>query len=108
MTSSYPKSVAALKLRLEQTLRTAGISQLIVIEQLPYCDLPTYRFPDDKPDVMILCHSVEYRRFAITDVQDSMYDEFLQYCKATIGKDKKRIKLSKRETLKFKVDERFP
>ena len=87
MTSSYPDSVDALKLRLAQTLRTPGINHLIAIEQLPYSGLPTYRFPGDKPDVMILCHSIENRRFAITDVQDSLYEEFLQYGKATVGKD---------------------
>ncbi|XP_030847471.1 uncharacterized protein LOC100893300 [Strongylocentrotus purpuratus] len=36
---------------------------------------------------MILCHSVHNRGFSITDVQNSIYDEFLKNCNQVFGRD---------------------
>ncbi|XP_072168016.1 uncharacterized protein [Diadema setosum] len=56
---------------------------------LPYNDIDEYKFKDSDPvDVMILCHSIFNRRFAITDVMDALYDEYLDYCNTVIGKGK--------------------
>ncbi|XP_071478357.1 uncharacterized protein [Diadema antillarum] len=56
---------------------------------LPYNDIDEYRFKyDDRVDVMILCHSIFNRRFAITDVMDALYDKYLDYCNTVIGKEK--------------------
>ncbi|XP_071491342.1 uncharacterized protein [Diadema antillarum] len=54
--------------------------------QLPYNDLKNYRLPADEIDGVILCHSIHNRRFAITDVMDALYNEFLRHAAATFGK----------------------
>ena len=87
MTSSYPESVHGLKMKLDLT-RALGFNSEVNVEQLPYSCLREYRFQGDHSDVIILCHSVENRRFAITDVHDSLYDEFLQNCMEIVGKSR--------------------
>ena len=88
MTSSLTSSVHALNQRLEELCSTMiGIVGEVRILELPYSGIDSYRFSNDEHfDVMILCHSIQNRRFAITDVVDSLYDEFLAYCNA-IGKN---------------------
>ncbi|XP_072181244.1 uncharacterized protein [Diadema setosum] len=54
--------------------------------RLPYNDLKNYRLPADEIDGVILCHSIHNRRFAITDVMDALYNEFLRHAAATFGK----------------------
>ena len=81
MTSSSLRSTSALV----EELITAAVGRVSTL-QLPYCSLEDYQFPDPgEIGVMILCHSIENRRFAITDVLDSLYDEFLCYCKSVLG-----------------------
>ena len=66
----------------------------VKVHLLPYNDLDKYRFfPQNPVDVMVLCHSVVSRRFAITDVLDSLYDKFLPYCRKVVGKKSLSISL---------------
>ncbi|XP_030847118.1 uncharacterized protein LOC115926497 [Strongylocentrotus purpuratus] len=61
----------------------------VKVHALPYNDLDHYKFPKENPvDVMLLCHSINNRRFAITDVMDALYDEYLPYCARVVGKNK--------------------
>ena len=85
-TSSLTSGVDALLLEL-RTLRNreAGLIKDVKVLQLPYSGLEKYRFTEEV-DVLILCHSIENRRFAITNVVDSLYDEFLTYCCKNLGK----------------------
>ncbi|XP_071495470.1 uncharacterized protein [Diadema antillarum] len=55
--------------------------------ELPYNNLDAYRLKRDCADKVILCHSIHNRRFAITDVVDSLYDKFLNHAKGTFGKE---------------------
>ncbi|XP_071478342.1 uncharacterized protein [Diadema antillarum] len=59
---------------------------------LPYNDIDQYKFKENDPvDVMILCHSIFNRRFAITDVADALYDKYLSYCSTVIGSGKMAV-----------------
>nr|XP_054763660.1 uncharacterized protein LOC129270288 [Lytechinus pictus] len=61
----------------------------VKVHELPYNNLDDYEFPANNPvDVMILCHSINNRRFAITNVMDALYDKYLPYCQRVIGKEK--------------------
>ncbi|XP_041458933.1 uncharacterized protein LOC121410728 [Lytechinus variegatus] len=55
--------------------------------QLPYNDLDSFRLSNEGLDGVILCHSINNRRFAITDVMDALYDKFLPHVKQVFGKD---------------------
>ncbi|XP_030840999.1 uncharacterized protein LOC115923805 [Strongylocentrotus purpuratus] len=57
--------------------------------ELPYNRLEQFKFPSEvnSTDAMILCHSIRNRGFSITDVQDSIYDEFLKSCNEVFGRD---------------------
>ncbi|XP_041458929.1 uncharacterized protein LOC121410726 isoform X2 [Lytechinus variegatus] len=55
--------------------------------QLPYNDLDSFRLSSEGLDGVILCHSINNRRFAITDVMDALYDKFLPHVKQVFGKD---------------------
>ena len=87
MTSSLTSSVNALQEKLNELCSTQKeIIREVKTLQLPYSGIDSYRFSDDdKADVIVLCHSIHNRRFAITDVVDSLYDEFIAYCHS-IGK----------------------
>ncbi|XP_011679951.1 uncharacterized protein LOC105445735 [Strongylocentrotus purpuratus] len=56
--------------------------------ELPYNDIDHFLFRNTGIDVMILCHSIQNRRFAITDVMDALYDKFLYNAVRAIGKPK--------------------
>ncbi|XP_054750381.1 uncharacterized protein LOC129256126 [Lytechinus pictus] len=56
--------------------------------ELPYNDIDHFSFRNKGIDVMILCHSINNRRFAITDVTDALYDEFLPNAVRALGKTK--------------------
>ncbi|XP_071478359.1 uncharacterized protein [Diadema antillarum] len=59
---------------------------------LPYNDIDEYRFKYDDPvDVMILCHSISNRGFSITNVDNAIYDRYLDYCSGVIGKEKMAV-----------------
>ncbi|XP_071504835.1 uncharacterized protein [Diadema antillarum] len=89
-TSSPESSVQGLLalLRSWQEAKPELIAE-VKFHPLPYNDIDEYRFKYDDPvDVMILCHSIFNRRFAITDVMDALYDKYLDYCNTVIGKEK--------------------
>ncbi|XP_054750500.2 uncharacterized protein LOC129256279 [Lytechinus pictus] len=54
--------------------------------QLPYNDLDSFRLSSEGLDGVIVCHSINNRRFAITDVMDALYDKFLPHVKQVFGK----------------------
>ncbi|XP_054773372.2 uncharacterized protein LOC129281463 [Lytechinus pictus] len=82
---------------LEETV--SGLIQYIqhnlsdVVEKVKFRSLP-YNISDiDKfvfggIDVLLLCHSIDNRRFSITDVTDALYDRFLPRAKKYLGKCK--------------------
>ena len=45
--------------------------------QLPYNDIDHFEIKGSDVNIMILCHSINNRRFAITDVMNALYDKFL-------------------------------
>ncbi|XP_063953234.1 uncharacterized protein LOC129255563 [Lytechinus pictus] len=55
--------------------------------QLPYNDLDSFRLSSEGLDGVIVCHSINNRQFAITDVMDALYDKFLPHVKQVFGKD---------------------
>ncbi|XP_030856116.1 uncharacterized protein LOC100891260 [Strongylocentrotus purpuratus] len=55
--------------------------------ELPYNDLDSFRLSSAELDGLIICHSINNRRFAITDVMDALYDKFLPHVKQKLGKD---------------------
>ncbi|XP_071504862.1 uncharacterized protein [Diadema antillarum] len=92
-TSSPESSVQGLLdlLRRWQRAKSELIAE-VKFHPLPYNDIDEYRFKDSDPvDVMILCHSIFNRRFAITDVADAQYDKYLDYCSKVIGRGKMAV-----------------
>ncbi|XP_054750362.2 uncharacterized protein LOC129256102 [Lytechinus pictus] len=57
-------------------------------ETLPYniIDMDTFEF--NGIDVLLLCHSIENRRFSLTNVTDALYDGFLPKARMHLGKSK--------------------
>nr|XP_054766242.1 uncharacterized protein LOC129273243 [Lytechinus pictus] len=56
--------------------------------ELPYNDIDHFKFKTSDVGTMILCHSINNRRFAITDVMDALYDKFLPYSAKKLGKER--------------------
>ncbi|XP_003729462.2 uncharacterized protein LOC100890563 [Strongylocentrotus purpuratus] len=54
--------------------------------QLPYSGIDRFSVKGNGMDVMILCHSIDNRRFSITDVMDALYTKFLPNAAKTLGK----------------------
>ena len=54
--------------------------------QLPYNVSDMLKMKLDKRYYMLLCHSIENRRFSITNVTDALYDDFLKKAKKRLGK----------------------
>ncbi|XP_071504833.1 uncharacterized protein [Diadema antillarum] len=84
MTSLQESTISGLVKELQE-LKNEKISSVSVLE-LPYSGLEYYRF-EEPVEFMILCHSIHNRRFGLTDVPDSLYDDFLPYCEKEIGKN---------------------
>ncbi|XP_072167895.1 uncharacterized protein [Diadema setosum] len=89
MTQSHESSVDELMKRLraaqgEQSLPLGDVKFL----QLPEHGLDTFTFPSQTIDVMILCCSINFRRFSVTDVQDALYGVFLANARRTFGREK--------------------
>ncbi|XP_072168011.1 uncharacterized protein [Diadema setosum] len=89
MTQSHESSVDVLMKRLraaqgEQSLPLGDVTFL----QLPEHGLDTLTFSPQTIDVMILCCSIKFRRFSVTDVPDAFYDVFLSNARRTIGREK--------------------
>eukprot|EP00057_Strongylocentrotus_purpuratus_P002101 XP_003723845.1 PREDICTED: uncharacterized protein LOC100891260 isoform X1 [Strongylocentrotus purpuratus] len=55
--------------------------------ELPYNGLDSFRLSSAGLDGVIICHSINNRRFAITDVMDALYDKFLPHVKQELGKN---------------------
>eukprot|EP00057_Strongylocentrotus_purpuratus_P028348 XP_011682822.1 PREDICTED: uncharacterized protein LOC105446989 [Strongylocentrotus purpuratus] len=53
---------------------------------LPYNDIDHFGIKGSDVNIMILCHSINNRRFAITDVMDALYDKFLPNSANILGK----------------------
>ncbi|XP_071507184.1 uncharacterized protein [Diadema antillarum] len=81
-TSALETNIQALLTRLRETSNAD-----IKFVQLPYNDVGSYRLDSRNMDGIILCHSIHNRRFAITDVTDALYDEFLPRAMRVFGKD---------------------
>ncbi|XP_071476303.1 uncharacterized protein [Diadema antillarum] len=56
--------------------------------KLPYNDIDKFSVADSGIDVMLLCHSIHNRRFAITDVTDALYQKFLPKAARVVGKSR--------------------
>eukprot|EP00057_Strongylocentrotus_purpuratus_P028355 XP_011682829.1 PREDICTED: uncharacterized protein LOC105446992 [Strongylocentrotus purpuratus] len=54
--------------------------------QLPYNDIDHFEIKGSDVNIMILCHSINNRRFAITDVMNALYDKFLPNSTNILGK----------------------
>lgn len=83
-TSARPSNVEAL---IEKLRSQTGVA--VVLVQLPYNDLDSYRLDQSRRKLngIILCHSINNRRFAITNVLDALYDKFLPYAARVFGKE---------------------
>ena len=57
----------------------------IQFHQLPYNDVDTFNINGRDMDVLVLCHSINNRRFAITNVMDALYDKFLPNASKALG-----------------------
>ncbi|XP_003728842.1 uncharacterized protein LOC100889105 [Strongylocentrotus purpuratus] len=53
---------------------------------LPYNVSDMLKMKLDKKYYMLLCHSIENRRFSITNVTDALYDDFLRKAKKKLGR----------------------
>eukprot|EP00057_Strongylocentrotus_purpuratus_P008346 XP_011662820.1 PREDICTED: uncharacterized protein LOC105437659 [Strongylocentrotus purpuratus] len=54
-------------------------------QTLPYNISDMNRFDFSGIDVLLLCHSIENRRFSLTNVTDALYDGFLPKAKKFVG-----------------------
>nr|XP_054754506.1 uncharacterized protein LOC129260566 [Lytechinus pictus] len=83
---SLSNSVEGLTQHIRQ--RMNEVVRTVRFETLPYNIRDMNRFDLTGIDVLLLCHSIQNRRFSITDVTDSIYDGFLQRARKTLGKSK--------------------
>ena len=86
-TSAHEYNVKGLMTRLTElkTIQPHLIAD-VRFRELPYNNIDSFKFPSHDPvDVMVLCHSVHNRGFAITDVMNAIYDKYLKYCSKEIG-----------------------
>ncbi|XP_072181254.1 uncharacterized protein [Diadema setosum] len=81
-TSAMETNIGALLTRLRETSNAN-----IKFVELPYNDVGSYRLDSRNMNGIILCHSIHNRRFAITDVMDALYDEFLPRAMRVFGRD---------------------
>ncbi|XP_030840284.1 uncharacterized protein LOC115918591 [Strongylocentrotus purpuratus] len=89
-TSSYEYNIQGLLDHLRDLQRQLPhLIKNVTYHQLPYNNIDNYKFAKGiHVDVMILCHSIANRRFALTDVADACYNKFLPNCKKLLGKEK--------------------
>nr|XP_054773363.1 uncharacterized protein LOC129281453 [Lytechinus pictus] len=83
---SLPRNVEGLKQQINTEM--SDLVENVRYESLPYNVSDLDKFDFDGIDVMILCHSIDNRRFSITNVTDSLYDGFLKRAKNHLGKSK--------------------
>lgn len=75
-------------LLLNRTFRDSSTSSTTDSElstPIPYSGIGCFSVKGKGMDVMILCHSIDNRRFSITDVMDALYTEFLPNAAKTLG-----------------------
>ena len=68
--------------------RMPGCVEEVKFVQLPYNISDMLKMKLDKKYYMLLCHSINNRRFSITNVTDALYDDFLRKAKKKLGKIK--------------------
>eukprot|EP00057_Strongylocentrotus_purpuratus_P021871 XP_011676345.1 PREDICTED: uncharacterized protein LOC100891336 isoform X3 [Strongylocentrotus purpuratus] len=80
---------SALRSNIEAFITKVSILTYVTVRfiKLPYNDLDSFRLSSAGLDGVIICHSINNRRFAITDVMDSLYDKFLPRVRRNFGKD---------------------
>ncbi|XP_063953082.1 uncharacterized protein LOC129256330 [Lytechinus pictus] len=81
-TSAMESNVSVLLSKLRSSLPMITIRMV----SLPYNDLDSFRLELQGLDGLILCHSINNRRFAITNVTDALYDSFLPRAKKLLSK----------------------
>ena len=69
----------------EFKVRFYDLVETVQYYELPDNDIDKFSFKGKDIDIMLLCHSINDRRFAITDVQDAIYDKFLRNAAKTLG-----------------------
>ncbi|XP_011669344.1 uncharacterized protein LOC105440631 [Strongylocentrotus purpuratus] len=82
-TSAFERNIGGLLSKLRSTLPMINFRMV----PLPYNDLDSYPLEQERLDGLILCHSIQNRRFAITDVLDAIYNQFLPRAKKHLGKE---------------------
>ncbi|XP_041474075.1 uncharacterized protein LOC121422902 [Lytechinus variegatus] len=85
-TSMDPSTISGLKEHLKP--KCDPCRSILQEQELPHGGLDEFRLPPEasRRDAVILCHSVQNRGLAITDVENSIYEEFLKHCNAVFGK----------------------
>ncbi|XP_011679198.2 uncharacterized protein LOC105445387 [Strongylocentrotus purpuratus] len=64
------------------------VVETVRYEFLPYNIRDMNKFDLSGIDVLLLCHSIENRRFSITNVTDALYDGFLPRARKHLGQSK--------------------
>ncbi|XP_030853891.1 uncharacterized protein LOC105441932 [Strongylocentrotus purpuratus] len=82
-TSAFERNIGGLLSKLRSTLPMINFRMV----SLPYNDLDNYPLEQERLDGLILCHSIQNRRLAITDVLDAIYDKYLPRAKKHLGKE---------------------
>ncbi|XP_041459282.1 uncharacterized protein LOC121410943 isoform X1 [Lytechinus variegatus] len=80
-TSAMESNVSVLLSKLRSSLPMITIMMV----SLPYNDLDSFRLELQGLDGLILCHSINNRRLAITNVLDALYDKFLPRAKKLLS-----------------------
>ncbi|XP_041485063.1 uncharacterized protein LOC121431582 [Lytechinus variegatus] len=84
--SSLEENVSGLIQYIQQKL--PDVVEKVEFRSLPYNIRDIDNFDLRGIDVLLLCHSINNRRFSITDVTDALYDRFLPRAKKYLGKCK--------------------
>ncbi|XP_041457946.1 uncharacterized protein LOC121410127 [Lytechinus variegatus] len=85
-TSSDRENVKGLITEIRE--RMADCVEEVKYVQLPYNISDMQKMKLDKNYYMLLCHSINNRRFSITNVTDALYDDFLKKAKKRLGRQK--------------------
>eukprot|EP00057_Strongylocentrotus_purpuratus_P024725 XP_011679199.1 PREDICTED: uncharacterized protein LOC105445387 isoform X2 [Strongylocentrotus purpuratus] len=70
------------------------VVETVRYEFLPYNIRDMNKFDLSGIDVLLLCHSIENRRFSITNVTDALYDGFLPRARKHLGEVRVKLELS--------------
>nr|XP_054762068.1 uncharacterized protein LOC129268553 [Lytechinus pictus] len=83
---SVENNVAGLITEIREKM--ADCVEEVIFVQLPYNISDMQKMKLDKNYYMLLCHSINNRRFSITNVTDALYDDFLKKSKKRLGRRK--------------------